>query len=276
VYHSPVLAIRFGTSGVVEPDSPLVTQNFAASPFSSAKTRGNPQIRVESQANDLSFVLPETSPDAFALLVKWLYQGSLTAVSSLPSEEQWPYAFLCQQVYSLASSFRMPDLQNEAIDQFRLGCHTADLVPGADEIVMVYKSTEPGSELRKLVSKVAARQIMDPDDECSAASYRDCFADPDFSADLVDAIRKGVGGVLLDDPNEESGCVYHVHEPGSSCSSRGKGRRLMSGNGILKYGSSPLGIYDSDDIAERRSLFRNEGTGNTTYKHRRTRQSCCP
>ncbi len=59
---------------------------------------------------------------------------------------------------------------------------------------------------------------MDPDSESDASKYRDCFAaNPQFAIDVVNAIKAEVGGRLLDDPTEESGCQYHDHNPGQRC-----------------------------------------------------------
>lgn len=111
----------------------------------------------------------------------------------------------------------MPALSNLAIDQFRHGCHLTRLVPGAEEIKPVYDRTAVGSPFRKLVSRIAARQIMDPDVERDAACYRRVFeVHPDFAIDVLNAIREGTGGGLLDDPTEGNGCRYHEHKNGDN------------------------------------------------------------
>lgn len=94
-------------------------------------------------------------------------------------------------------------------------------MPGAEEIKPIYDRTVTGSPFRKLVSRIAARQIMDPDSKRDASMYKDCFAAaPDFAVDVLNAIREGTEGFLLDDPTQGNGnsrCAYHEHENGESC-----------------------------------------------------------
>lgn len=167
--------------------------------------------------NTIDFL--EDDPRAFELLVKWLYQGKIDDVSNLPIDKKWDYAETCQHLYLLCDKINLPELKNEAIDQFRKGCHQAGLVPGPEEMRPVYEKTPPGSPFRRLVSRIAARQIMDPWSESDASKYRDCFAaNADFAVDVINAIKEGAGGKLLDDPNEEQGCHYHEHQFGKRCS----------------------------------------------------------
>jgi len=162
--------------------------------------------------------LPEEDPSAFELLVKWLYQGRIEDVSDLPKEEKWDYAYTCQKLYLLCDKFGLQEVKNLAIDQFRKGCNEAGLVPGPDEMKPVYDKTPVSSPFRKLVSKIAARQIMDPDSQRDAATYHACFAaSPDFAVDVINAIRDGAGGALFDDPTEGKSCRYHEHENGETC-----------------------------------------------------------
>ncbi|KAL9010955.1 MAG: hypothetical protein Q9173_004158, partial [Seirophora scorigena] len=136
--------------------------------------------------------LLDEDPQAFELLVKWLYQGRLDDVSDMPMDKKWDYADVCQKLYILCERINMPQLKDVAIDQFRKGCNEAGLVPGPEEIKPIYATTPPHSPIRKLVSRIAARQIMDPDSSSDAGSYRLCFeSSADFAIDVVAAIRQG-------------------------------------------------------------------------------------
>lgn len=168
--------------------------------------------------HDGKLELPEEDPGAFELLVKWLYQGKINDVSWMPKDVKWDYAFTCQKLYLLCDTIGLQELKNQAMDQFRRGCHEAGLVPGPDEMKPIYEKTAPSSPFRKLVSKIAARQIMDPSSEKDATSYRDCFlVSPDFAVDVINAIKDGTGGSLFDDPTEGNSCRYHEHEDGETC-----------------------------------------------------------
>ncbi|MCJ1313914.1 hypothetical protein MMC25_007594 [Agyrium rufum] len=162
--------------------------------------------------------LPDVDPKAFELLVKWLYQGRMEDVSAMPDDKKWDHAEACQNLYILCEFIGLPALKNLAIDQFRKGCNEAGLVPGPEESKPVYDRMPAGSPFRRLVSKIAARQIMDPESEKDASTYKMCFeGSPDFAIDVINAIREGTGGVLFDDPTEEPACNYHLHDNGQRC-----------------------------------------------------------
>jgi len=174
----------------------------------------------ENRKNGGKVELFDDDPRAFELLVKWLYQGKIDDVSDMPMNKKWDYADACQQLYILCEKIVLPQLKNLAIDQFRKGCFEAGLVPGAEEMLPVYQKTPPSSPFRRLVSQIAARQIMDPESERDASTYRHCFeGHPDFAIDVINAIKKGAGGKLLDDPTDtdEDRCLYHEHHLGQHC-----------------------------------------------------------
>ncbi|KAI9830921.1 MAG: hypothetical protein M1819_005303 [Sarea resinae] len=179
--------------------------------------------------------LPEEDPRGFELLVKYLYQGTLAPVADLPDDKKWDYAVSCQKLYVLCEKLQMPSLKNRAIDQYRHGMYEAGLVPDPEEIKPIYEKAAPGTPLRKLMTKIAARQIMDPEQDKDASSYRCCFeGDPEFAVDLVNAIREGAGGSLFPDPtSEETQCTFHEHEDGQTCDNtngNGSGRKLKKIN----------------------------------------------
>ncbi|KAF2154357.1 hypothetical protein K461DRAFT_223597, partial [Myriangium duriaei CBS 260.36] len=165
--------------------------------------------------------LLEDDPAGFELFVKWLYQGRLDDTSELSDEKKYDYAVACHKLYRLCERLDMPELKNLSMDQYRMSLFEAQLVPDADEINDIYKMSGPGSPFRKLMTKIAARQIMDPDSDKDAESYRACFQDnPDFAVDMVNAIKVGSGGVLFEDPTNGGECEYHDHSHGAGCTLR--------------------------------------------------------
>ncbi|KAK8160278.1 hypothetical protein BC567DRAFT_234854 [Phyllosticta citribraziliensis] len=170
--------------------------------------------------------LVEDDPKGFELLVKWLYQGKLEDVSSISDAgKKFEYAVACHKLYLLCERFDMPELKNMAIDQYRKGLNQARLVPDADEINEIYRESPEGSPFRTLVTRIAARQLMDPDNDKDAEDYRACFdSNPDFAVDLVNAIKSGTGGQLFTDPTSGDECEYHDHEGGIDCHNRTKGK----------------------------------------------------
>lgn len=167
--------------------------------------------------------LPDQDPAGFELLVKWLYQGTLDDTSDMTDEKKYDYSVACHKLYLLCNKFDIPNLKNESIDRYRQGLLEAQLVPDADEINDIYRSSPTGSPFRKLMAQIAARQIMDPDSDKNAESYRNCFKDnPDFAVDMVNAIKEGTGGILFDDPTDGDEDAYH-EDTTPRLNSKGKG-----------------------------------------------------
>ena len=170
----------------------------------------------KNQARHLELL--KDDPKAFELLVKWLYQGKLDDVGDMALEKKWEYADTCQKLYVLCDRINLPELKNHAIDQFRKGCFGAGLVPGPEEMKPIYEHNHPSSPFRKLISRIAARQIMDPESENTAETYKMCFeSNTEFAIDVVNAIREGSGCKLFNDPTEGEGCIYHEHDNGQRC-----------------------------------------------------------
>lgn len=175
--------------------------------------------------------LLEHDPSGFELLVKWLYQGKLDDVSDMADATQkYEYAVSCHALYMLCDRLDMPQLKNVAMDQYRRGLNEAELVPDADEIDDIYRKSPAGSPFRTLMTRIAARQIMDPGSERDVDTYRQCFEkNPDFAVDLVKAIRHGTGGMLFEDPTESGNpCTFHDHEDGPNCHVKVKGKIKQS------------------------------------------------
>ncbi|KAH8725661.1 hypothetical protein GQ44DRAFT_796789 [Phaeosphaeriaceae sp. PMI808] len=171
--------------------------------------------------------LPEHDPAGFELLVKWLYQGKLDHVSDIADTGQkYDYAVNCHKLYLLCDRLDIPQLKNVAMDQYRQGLNEAELVPDADEIDEIYRKSPSTSPFRQLMTRIAARQIMDPGSERGVETYRQCFDNnPNFAIDLVKAIKHGTGGMLFEDPTEPSNpCEYHDHKDGPNCHIKGKGK----------------------------------------------------
>ncbi|GAM84647.1 hypothetical protein ANO11243_026460 [Dothideomycetidae sp. 11243] len=202
------------------------------SSFFEAELMGSEVPKVKRMSEQQKLELLGEDPAGFELFVKWLYQGRLDDTSELSDEEKYDYAVACHKLYRLCERLDMPELKNLSIDQYRTSLFEAQLVPDADEINEIYKMSSPGSPFRALMTKIAARQIMDPDSDKDAESYRACFQDnPDFAVEMINAIKTGTGGVLFQDPTEGGECEYHDHTNGAGCNLRPRRRQKgMSSN----------------------------------------------
>ncbi|KAF1992446.1 hypothetical protein K402DRAFT_388100 [Aulographum hederae CBS 113979] len=202
--------------------SPTTSTNASSNSVTTLKS----MKRLGKEEPDQRLDLPDDDPAGFELFVKWLYQGKLDDVSDIEDDQQkYDYAVACHKLHMLCDRFDMPQLKNIAIDQYRKGLSEAQLVPDSEEINQIYRSSPEGSPFRRLMVKIAARQIMDPDSEKDAENYRICFENnPSFAIDIVNAVKWGTGGVLFDDPTVGDECEYHDHDNGPNCHIKGKSK----------------------------------------------------
>lgn len=168
--------------------------------------------------------------EAFELFLRWIYTGKLDDVSDIfEPHDKYNYAVSNHGLYRLCERFDMPQLKNVAMDQYRRGLFLSDLVPDPDELSQIYRQSPSGSPWRRLMTRIAARQIMDPESDRDVEAYRQCFADnADFAVDLISAIKQGANPTLFDDPTDpevEDSCSYHDHDgQGAGCHIKGKGK----------------------------------------------------
>lgn len=180
--------------------------------------------RPEVADDKLEFL--NDDPAAWSLLVKYLYQGSLPSLlKSSSAIEKYEHAVICHKLYNLSLRFSIPKLANLAMDRFRESLRSAHLVPDPEELSQMYTSSPAGSGMRKLLTKVAARQIMDPAKERDVKDYQVLLErEVGFAVGFIAEIRRQTGGVLLDDPNAGEGQEYQ----GEIC------RKAICGNGEKK------------------------------------------
>lgn len=192
----------------------------------------------KDSARSNTLELPESDPAGFELLVKWLYQGHLQSPASFTTNgEKYGYAAACCQLWLLSEKFGMARLRNLAMDIYRKCLYETHLVPDAEEINQMYRSTPAGSRMRKLIVHVAARQIMDPEVERDVGAYRKCLeGNPDFATELIRAVRKLSGGILFENPASGSACEWHDHNDTTVCPVQEK-RASRSSNQKTKKGT---------------------------------------
>lgn len=203
------------------------------SPYFETELLGHEVPKKQRDDGSNKLELLDDDPRGFELLVKWLYQGQLDDATEMDNDEKYGYAVACHKLYLLSSKFSMPHLSNLAMDAYRQNLNAAHLVPDPDEINDIYRSSPPGSPFRRLMTKIAARQIMDPEVDKDAESYRAAFENnPDFAVEMVNSIRYMSGGMLFDNPTDGKECDWHDHSDGGDCSDRaaGKGKGKLGGS----------------------------------------------
>ena len=143
--------------------------------------------------------------------------------------EKYDHAVACNKLYVLCDKFDMVLLKNIAMDRYRRQLNEAQLVPDPDEINEIYRASSARSPFRRLMTNIAARQIMDPEVDKDAESYRKCFENnPDFTVEMINSIRAMSGGMLFRDPTEGDACEYHDHSNGQKCYAKGKSKGKLT------------------------------------------------
>lgn len=208
------------------------------SSYFETELRGHEVPKREDGPQHNKLELPDYDPRGFELLVKWLYQGHLDGDDAeMTDEKRYDYAVACHKLYQLCDKFDILLLKNLAMDAYRANLHLAQLVPDAEEITDIYRSSPPDSAFRKLMARIAARQIMDPGTEKDAEAYRVCFdGTPDFAVEMVNAIRQmSGGGMLFEDPTAGENCSeWHDHQDGGACHIRLVNKALTAAKGKAK------------------------------------------
>ena len=228
------------------------------SSYFESEFRGHEVPKREDTPQHSKLELPDDDPRGFELLVKWLYQGHLDGDDAeMTDEERYDYAVACHKLYQLCDKFDILLLKNLAMDAYRANLNLAQLVPDAEEINEIYRSSAPDSAFRKLMARIAARQIMDPGTDKDAEAYRVCFdANADFAIEMVNAIRHmSGGGMLFEDPTAGQNCnEWHDHQDGSDCYLQRESKQYIS----VKGASS----LDTASCLQRQVLMSLSGTPN--------------
>lgn len=196
-------------------------------------------------SDDNNLELPDDDSKAFELLVKWLYQGAIDDVSALESEEKkYECAVQCYKLWLLCDKLGIEALKDVAFEQYKRRLYEAQLVPDPDEICEIYGSSTSGSPFKRLMTRIAARQIMDPAVEKDAETYRSCFEGEgggDFAVDMVNCIRYMSGGMLFEDPTAEG---YREESKGSVANTSNE--EAVHGSNAEQMSNTPAKLKDSD------------------------------
>ncbi|SMR47541.1 unnamed protein product [Zymoseptoria tritici ST99CH_3D1] len=182
----------------------------------------NHATQESHSTDDTTIELPECSTASFELLLPFLYQGKHPPhASDLPTNEaKYAHATSCHGLHLIGKRLRLWPLSDLALDAYRSALHSAHLVPDPAELTTIYKGCGPEHEaLKKLMIRIAARQIMDPEVERDVGAYEELFGScPEFAVGVLRVIREESGGMLLRDPNEGGwACTFHDHEDGEEC-----------------------------------------------------------
>jgi hypothetical protein len=177
---------------------------------------------VEAKNNTASF--PEDSPEAFDLLIEWVYTGVLRQHTyGAASVENWEFI----SFYTLAEKLCLPQLQDTAMDMMQASQLREGIILSILGMTLAYEKTQVGSGYRlyTLHSLFYSLGILRTDKELLKAWSNEGVAKmlnkcPDLAVDCLSMIRTHFSQTPLKmpmDPRMENACIFHSHKIDEQC-----------------------------------------------------------
>jgi hypothetical protein len=181
--------------------------------------------------------LPEDDPASMALLVDFLYRGSLPDIDEQYEKtnkdglEEYTSMEVLLKLYYLAEKLCMSNLMNQIMDKIRHWHQFKKKLFGTGTPVSIYNNTHEKSKLRLYAAAQFARCLHDEalPTLVDANEVRSLAISPDFFRNVVQfQLSHWTAMAVLkrwpDDP-ETGGfgvCEFHVHEKNEVCGHQGK------------------------------------------------------
>lgn len=158
--------------------------------------------------------LPEDSPEAFEVLIEWIYCSSLKPLHK--SRNPDPYlADLAILTIGLAEKYMLLELGDRAMNF--LAKVAKDLVPTMSQMGTLYEQTSFNSKARVYAARTVAWALVNPETNgVSSVSIQSACQDKDLLLDAITEVR-GTCGRGRDRAHEYPVCDYHNHAAALEC-----------------------------------------------------------
>jgi len=183
------------------------------------------------ECTENSVKLPEDDPDAFDMLINWVYfRGvrDLTGIVGSDGEEVAPWDPI--EFYALAEKLCLPGLQDTIMDCISKYHKNTNELPSPDFAYRAYARTSDRSRLQKYAF-LGIQHVLeillheDTEDGWPTCEIQKLFKDHDnFARDYIDSVRTGVG----EDPREMSKCEFHTHGIAEACTLEDRKRKISA------------------------------------------------
>lgn len=186
-----------------------------------------------------SISLVKEDPEAFELLLIWLYRKTLKAISTTDEEDAQEEAALYISLYLRACDWKILELQDAVIDALRLRKTCEYGFFPRKLIKKIYESTKSTSPLRSYIVDSFLHKgiewnegagLADPVTGSLNLTRKRALktqldaGNQDFVLDCYEALFQLCARSKIRDPDRRTGCVYHRHGRAGKCPSLG-GRR---------------------------------------------------
>jgi hypothetical protein len=154
--------------------------------------------------------LPEDSPEAFEVLVEWVYCSTLETLQGDPFQPD-----LAISIIGLAEKYMLPELGDRAITYLvNVG---KKLVPTMDQMSTLYEQTPSGSKARIYAARTVAWALVNSEASgVSSASIQSACQDDDLLLDAITQLR-GKNGKNHGRAHTYPICDYHNHATAPTC-----------------------------------------------------------
>jgi hypothetical protein len=152
--------------------------------------------------------LPEDSPEAFEIVVKWMYaEGVPTTIDDL----------YIGHAYILADKLCMGELQNALVDKFRATCKKAMINPGT--VTWIWAHTPEGCKLREIsLDQLHFEILRSPSKYKNTEQFKKLMkTDGELVTEMYWKSVHQKETATRKNPAFLTGCVYHIHEDGKNC-----------------------------------------------------------
>ena len=188
--------------------------------------------------------LVKEDPEAFELLLIWLYRKTLKAISTTDEEVAQREAALYISLYLRACAWKIFELQDALIDELRLRKTCEYGFFPRKLIKKIYESTKSPSPLRsymvdsflhKGIKWNEGARLADPVTGSLILTRKRALknqldaGNQDFVLDCYEALFQLCARSKIRDPDRRTGCVYHRHVEAGKCPSLGGKRPSLGG-----------------------------------------------
>lgn len=158
--------------------------------------------------------LPEDSPEAFEVLVEWIYCSTLKTLHGETSDDPC-LPDLAISIVGLAEKYMLPELGDRAITY--LANVGKEFVPTMGQMSTLYEQTPSNSKARKYAARTVAWALINSEATgISAAAIQEACQDGDLLHDAITEV-KGKNGKNHGRAHTFPICDYHNHAKASTC-----------------------------------------------------------
>lgn len=169
-----------------------------------------------AETSNLAADFPEDDPQAFSLLVGWLYTGRIEKF------RENGYVMDLIKLFGLAEKFLMPDLADDAIIQLIEYLKSVGASLDLPQTELAYGITHEKSRLRLLAARTYVFVTLHFSDKVNQGAWTSkklqetAKRHDDLLLDVLSVMRLQAGKLRVD-PKYEHICDYHQHRKNEPC-----------------------------------------------------------